>query len=52
MKLVAPPLIVDEKDGLKNDALDKSAYGDALLNPPSIINMMTGKSLLQCSRNN
>lgn len=32
MKLVTPALIVNEGDGFTNDALDRKAYGNALLN--------------------
>jgi predicted KAP-like P-loop ATPase len=32
MKLVTPPLIVEEYDAFKNDALDRKSYGEALLN--------------------
>lgn len=32
MRLVAPPLVVEENDSFKNDALDRKTYGDALLN--------------------
>ena len=32
MRLVTPPLVVEENDSFKNDALDRKAYGDALLN--------------------
>ena len=32
MKIVTPPLVVRENDGFINDALDRSSYGEALLN--------------------
>ena len=32
MRLVTPPLVVEEKESFKNDALDRKSYGDALLN--------------------
>lgn len=32
MKIVTPPLIVEESDAFKNDVLDRKAYGEALLN--------------------
>jgi len=32
MRLVIPPLVVEENDSFKNDALDRRTYGDALLN--------------------
>ena len=32
MRLVTPPLVVEEKDSFKNDALGRKSYGDALLN--------------------
>jgi len=32
VKLVTPPLIVEENDSFSNDALDRKAYGEALLN--------------------
>ena len=30
MRLVTPPLIVEENDSFENDALDRKNYGDAL----------------------
>jgi len=32
MRLVTPPLVVEENDSFKNDALDRKSYGEALLN--------------------
>lgn len=32
MRLVTPPLVVEENDSFKNDALDRKTYGEALLN--------------------
>lgn len=32
MRLVTPPLVVEEDDGFKNDILERKAYGEALLN--------------------
>jgi len=32
MRLVTPPLVIEEGDSFKNDVLDRKAYGDALLN--------------------
>lgn len=32
MKIVTPPLIIDELDSFKNDVLDRKSYGEALLN--------------------
>jgi energy-coupling factor transporter ATP-binding protein EcfA2 len=32
MKLVIPPLIIEESDSFKNDVLNRKAYGEALLN--------------------
>lgn len=32
MKIVTPPLVVDESDAFKNDLLERKAYGEALLN--------------------
>ncbi|MEK6735936.1 MAG: P-loop NTPase fold protein [Pseudomonadota bacterium] len=32
MRLVIPPLVVEENDSFKNDALDRRTYGEALLN--------------------
>lgn len=32
MRLVTPPLIVEELDGFKNDALQRQSFGEALLN--------------------
>ncbi len=32
MKLVTPPLIVEDNDSFTNDILDRKSYGEALLN--------------------
>lgn len=32
MRIVTPPLIVEESDAFKNDVLERKAYGEALLN--------------------
>lgn len=32
VRIVTPPLIVEESDAFRNDALDRKAYGEALLN--------------------
>ena len=32
MKIVTPPLVVEEGDSFANDILDRKSYGEALLN--------------------
>jgi hypothetical protein len=31
MRIITPPLVVEENDSFKNDALDRKTYGEALL---------------------